>query len=514
MRVYEKEWKPGLPATDCYKPFRDGMWMPGLRGYAVGLALIAGITLFYSLAMAVNATTVGFTFLLAILGVSAIWGFGASCGMSVAATLAYDYFFLPPTRSLDIADPQDWVALFSFLVTAIVGSTLSAWAHNRAADAEQRRREVQRLYMLSQKLLGMASLAELSQAIPRHIVEAFDAEDAALFLLEAAQAFRAGTERGGLSEGRLRAVASDAASNEEKWPSETQDVWFAPLRLGEKVLGSVGIAGAAVSRETMAALGSLIAVSMERVAAREQVNRMEAARESEKFRSVMLDAITHDFRTPLTCIKSSVTALLSDLEFDREQQKDLLVVANEQCDHIDALLDRASELARLESGEVKLDPRPHSIGELISSTLDECKAVLRMRPVPCELPDADLRVLADLPWARCVLVHLISNAHLYSSPGLPITIRSAKEDDFAFLSVVDHGPGIEEAETGRIFEKFYRGKNQELRTHGTGMGLPIARAIVEAHGGTIEVRSRRGRGTTFTISLPIEPRVCGAARAS
>jgi two-component system sensor histidine kinase KdpD len=490
------------------------MWISDLRGYVLGLALILGVTFVYSREMAVNATTVGFTLLLAILGVSAIWGMGASCCMSVAGTLAYDYFFLPPTHSLDITDPQDWVALFSFLVTAIVGSTLSAWAHNRAADAEQRRREVERLYALSQKLLGMASLVELSQAISGHIVEVFDAEDAALFLLEAERVFRAGSESGALSESRLRAVTSGAASKEENWASGTQDVWFAPLRLGEKVLGSVGIAGAAVSRETMAALGSLIAVTMERVAAGEQVNRMEAARESEKFKSVMLDAITHDFRTPLTCIKSSVTALLSDLEFDREQQRDLLVVANEQCDHIDTLLDRASELARLESGEVKLDPRPHSIGELISSTLDECKAVLRMRPVPCELPDKDLRVLADLPWARCVLVHLISNAHLYSSPGLPITIRSAKEDDFAFLSVVDHGPGIEEAEAVRIFEKFYRGKNEELRTHGTGMGLPIARAIVEAHGGRLEVRSRPGRGTTFTVSLPIESRVCGAATAS
>jgi two-component system sensor histidine kinase KdpD len=499
MRIYDKELKPRLAAAGAQKFSVHAVRISVFRGYAAGLALILGITFVYSWAMAANATTVGFTFLLAILGASAIWGLGVSCFMSVAATLAYDYFFLPPTHSLDIADPQDWVALSSFLVTAVVGSSLAARAHNRAADADRRRREVELLYALSQELLGMASLSELSQAIPRHILECFDADTAAFFLLDRQEVFVAGQDACELNEQRLRTVATTASLCEG-----TNNVWFAPLRVGDKVLGSVGITGAVVSPETMAALGSLIAVTIERVAAGEQVAKMEAAREGEKFKSVMLDAITHDFRTPLTCIKSSVTALLGDSEFDREQQRDLLFVVDEECDHIDTLLDRASELARLESGEVRLDPRPHSIGELVSNTLADCKGVLRVRPVPCELPHADVRVLADLPWARSVLAHLVSNAHLYSSPGLPITIRSAQDDDFAFLSVVDQGPGIDEQETERIFEKFYRGKDQELRTHGTGMGLPIARAIVEAHGGRIEVVSRRGSGSTFTISLPIE----------
>jgi two-component system, OmpR family, sensor histidine kinase KdpD len=493
-------WRTAEPIGSAFRNARSSR----LGGYAVGVALILGITFFYSNTITVNATTVGFTFLLAILGASAICGLGVSCLMSIAATLSFDYFFLPPVHSLDVADPQDWVALSSFLVTAVVGSSLSARAHNRAADAERRRREVERLYKLSQKLLGMASLAELSEAIPRHILDSFDAEGAALFLLERQAVLTAGTDTSELSESRLRAAVSAPDTGEGTAANNRENAWFAPLRLGQKVLGSVGIGGLPVSRETMAALGSLLAVTIERVAAGEQVAGMERARECERFKSVMLDSITHDFRTPLTCIKSSVTALLSDLEFDREQQKDLLSVVDEECDHIDTLLDRASELARLESGAVKLAPRPHSIDELISSTLADCKQVLRVRPVSCELSHANVRVLADLPLARSVLAHLIANAHLYSSPGLPITIRSAKEDDFALLSVVDHGPGMDEAETARIFEKFYRGKDQSVRTHGTGMGLPIARAIVEAHGGSIQVVSRRGRGSIFTISLPIE----------
>jgi signal transduction histidine kinase len=117
-----------------------------------------------------------------------------------------------------------------------------------------------------------------------------------------------------------------------------------------------------------------------------------------------------------------------------------------------------------------------------------------------------LQVLVDLPWARNVLVHLIINAHLYSWPGQPITIGSETRGGFALLSVADQGPGIEKAEVARIFERFYRGKDQKIRAHGTGMGLPIAKAIVEAHGGTIDVVNRFGHGSVFTFSLPLEPR--------
>jgi len=264
----------------------------------------------------------------------------------------------------------------------------------------------------------------------------------------------------------------------------------------------------------MGALGCLVAAAIERAGAVEHAAKMEAARQGEQFKSVMLDAIAHDFRTPLTGIKTSVTALLTDLEFSGEQKQDLLAVIDEECDRIDQLLDQASEIARLESGEVKLEMAPHSIGELVLAALAECKRVLRVRPIHNEVRHQDLQVLADLPWARSVLVQLIVNAHLYSWPGQPITIRSENGGGFALLSVADEGPGIEKTEAARIFEKFYRGKDQKIRAHGTGMGLPIAKAIVEAHGGTIDVVSRFGHGSVFTFSLPLDPCCAGFSEAS
>ena len=495
-----------IPASANYNLIALPRPLKLLGHYALGFALTLLVTLFYVRGVAASPTTVGFTFLLVILSASTIWGLGVSCMMSVAATLAFDYFFLPPVGSLDIADPQDWVALLAFLITAVLGSSLSARAHGRAIEANRRRQEVERLYALSQCLLGEGNVLALSAAIPRHIMESFDADSAAILLSAKQEVHRAGASPQ-IDDERLRLAATG-----KELPSDGQtNIWFAPLRLGANVIGSVGISAPPVSKGTMGALGCLVAAAIERADAIERAAKMEAARQSEQFKSVMLDAIAHDFRTPLTGIKTSVTALLTDLEFDREQKKELLAIIDEESDRIDQLLDKASEIARLESGEVKLQMAPHAIGELVSTALADCKRVSRVRPIHCEVKHKDLPVLADLPWARSVLVQLIVNAHLYSWPGQPITISSERKGGFALLSVADQGPGIEKGEAARIFEKFYRCKDQKIRAHGTGMGLPIAKAIVEAHGGTIDVLSRFGYGSVFTFSLRLDP--CCAAGA-
>jgi two-component system sensor histidine kinase KdpD len=231
-------------------------------------------------------------------------------------------------------------------------------------------------------------------------------------------------------------------------------------------------------------------------------SKIESMRESESLKSVLLDAITHDFRSPLTSIKASVTGLLDDLEFDREQRRELLTIINEECDRINRLVGEAAEIACLESGEAKLDLASHSMGELLSAALPECKSVTANREICLDVKHQDSRLLVDLPLAKRVLVHLITNANLYSSPGKPIRIATKVRGRFHNFSVSDQGPGIDNTEIDHIFKKFYRGKWQRSRVHGTGMGLPIARAIVESHGGTMRVVSRPGEGSVFTFSLP------------
>jgi len=233
-----------------------------------------------------------------------------------------------------------------------------------------------------------------------------------------------------------------------------------------------------------------------------QTSEILSTHESERLKSVFLDAITHDLRTPLTAIKASVTSLLDDLEIDLEQRKELLTVIDEECDRINRLVSEASEIARLKSGEMKLKLASHSIGDLISAALADCRSVTSNREICLDVKHLDSRLLVDLSLAKRVLVQLIANAQLYSSPGKPITITTKQRDKFHDISVADQGPGIEEEETEYIFEKFYRGKNVRYRVPGTGMGLSIAKMIVEAHGGTIRVVNCAGRGSVFTFSLP------------
>ena len=235
-----------------------------------------------------------------------------------------------------------------------------------------------------------------------------------------------------------------------------------------------------------------------------QTSKILSTHESERLKSVFLDAITHDLKTPLTAIKASVTGLLDGLETDLEQRKELLTVIDEECDRINRLVSEASEIARLESGEMKLNLASHSIGDLISAALADCRSVTSNREICLDVKHLDSRLLVDLSLAKRALVQLVTNAQLYSSPGKPITITTKQRDKFHDISVADHGPGIEEEEIDRIFEKFYRGKSERHRVQGTGMGLPIAKTIVEAHGGTIRVVSCLGQGSVFTFSLPAE----------
>jgi two-component system sensor histidine kinase KdpD len=233
-----------------------------------------------------------------------------------------------------------------------------------------------------------------------------------------------------------------------------------------------------------------------------QRSKILSTQDSDHLKSVFLDAITHDLKSPLTAIKASVTGLLDGLETDPEQRKELLTIIDEECDRINRLVSEASEIARLESGELKLNLASHSVGDLISAALADCKSVTSNREICLDAKYRDSRLLVDLSLAKRVLAQLVTNAQLYSSPGKPITITTKRRDKFHDISVADQGPGIEEEETERIFDKFYRGKNVRYRVPGTGMGLPIAKMIVEAHGGTIRVVNCAGRGSVFTFSLP------------
>jgi two-component system, OmpR family, sensor histidine kinase KdpD len=475
--------------------------------YVVALAIVAAIAFFYRRVLPVNQTTVALTLLLAILTVSTIWGLRVSVFMSVAAMLAFNYYFLPPIGKLTIADPQNWVALIAFLGTALVASQLATRVRYEADAAQRRGRELERLYSFSQQLLVEGNVIQLLNAIPNHIVEIFEVGAAAIFLLNKNKFYRSGSGAARIDDEDLRS----AANREDPLLDAERSLSFIPVRIGVQPLGSIGISGPILSRKTLEALGTLVAIAAERARAVERLSKAEAVREGEQLRSALLDSITHDLRTPLTSIKASVTSMLKDPCQDNSPQRELLTIIDEETDRLNQLVGDAAEMARLDAGEFELKLEPHSIHEIVEAALAHCRPFLGSRPVIVSL-EADLPpVRADLSRIKDVLVRLIENADAYSQKDAPITISAEVSDSKLVVSVADRGPGIEEMELGLIFDKFYRGKDQRYAVQGTGMGLPIAKAIVEAHGGMIGVTSQLGHGSVFWFSLPID-RSSGATR--
>ncbi|MGB6973922.1 MAG: ATP-binding protein [Terracidiphilus sp.] len=460
-------------------------------------AIVAGVIYFFYRVTHVNATTVALSLLIGILFISAIWGIRQAIYMAVLSTLAFNYFFLPPLLTFTIYDEHNWIALFAFLTTGIVASQLAERARRETLASNRRRREAEQLYEFSQRLLVTSNIIDLLAAVPSAIAVTFNLRGAALCLSASNRIYRSSPEFMDVSANALR-----ESLHRREHTREGPDIILVPIHLGTRTTGALGIAGSSLSPEMLDAIGGLIALAIERAGAIETLSKSEAARESERLRNALLDSVTHELRTPLTAILASITSLRSDATFTPEQRQELMTVIEEEAVRLNRLVGQAVEMAELDAHEVKLDLASHSIRETIDEALAESPLEVQQR-VQIQLPDALPRVAMDITRIAKVLRHLLENAAKYSPTGSLILVTSEAEHGKLVTSVADHGPGIDDLERMMIFDKFYRGQSQRYRVHGTGMGLAIAKAIVEAHGGTIEVTSQLGQGSVFSFSLPI-----------
>ncbi len=466
--------------------------------YAAALGAIAVLVWLFT-RLPVNPTTVALTFLLLVLLIASRWGLTLATTTAIVATLAFNYFFLPPVHAFTIADPQNWIALLAFLVSAILASRLSERARRETENANRRRKEVERLYSLSQQLLSTENFLELNNSIPLFVRDAFGLTEAAMFLPKRNEVYRTGVEHLELSDEDLKAVSVRG----ELVIKPDQLISLVPLRIGARPVGSIALEGALLSRETLEAVGSLIAISIERAGAVETLSRAEASRESEKLRSAILDSVTHEFRTPLTSIKASVSTLLSAAALDDSERKDLLDVIDEETDRLNRLVGEAAEMAQLDAQKVELHLEPHPVSEIIQAAIEKSAQSLTKHELRLQVPETLPEVRVDLERIAEVLIHLLENAAKYSAEDTPITVSAEARDKMVEISVADRGPGIDDLEQSLVFEKFYRGRDQRYRVQGTGMGLAISKAIVEAHGGTIGLTSQLGRGSVFHFTLPV-----------
>ena len=460
--------------------------------------MLAGIVAVYHLWLHVNTTTVALTLLMLVLLLAAKWGLRYAVVTSVAATVAYNYYFLPPIGTFIINDPQNWLALFAFLVSSVVGSRLSERAREEAEDARLGQRELEVLYGLSRELLQTENVAGLLNTIAPATLLTTNAVSVMLYLLDGDRRYLAGDPTAiqqddiGLRQLALTLPAPDTVGPESR----------VPLRVGVRPRGILLLNGASLSTQTLLAIGGLVSISIDRAQALEEVTRGEASKESERLRSLMIDSITHELRTPLTAIKASASTLLLPGELSEEQRHDLLEVIDEESDRLNRLVSEAVEMAQLDAQEVHMAFLPTSVKELVERAVEAAGSVLAEHELKLTLPTLP-PVLADMGFMEKVLVNLLENAGKYSAKGSPIFVSAERRGDEVAISVADRGVGIDIAEQSLIFERFYRAAVHSQQTSGTGMGLAISRAIMEAHHGTLGVTSQVGEGSVFTLTLPI-----------
>jgi len=450
-------------------------------------------------AIAANSTTIGFAYLLLVLVLATTWGFLEAAVTSIAATLTLNFYFLPPVGTFTITDPQNIVALFSFLATSLLASRLSTKAKQRALDAIERQHDIERLYTFSRSILLIASLESFSAQLVRKLQEIFQFGAAVLYDRRTGEFHRAGpSDIEGLDD-QLREAAAHGTSFSDPQPNRI----VTAIHLGSEPIASLAIQGARMPDSVLQGIANLMAIGLERARAQDLSHQIEAARQSEQLRTTLIDAMAHEFKTPLTSIKAATTALLDNPDQPAETRRELLKIADEEAEHLRNLIDDTVEMAQLETAHIKVQPEPTIMSELVRQVVDSMQTEIDHRPIEITA-DAHLQAISvDRRLIRLALKQLLDNALKYSFPNTPLLIRVFGSDSTVTVEITNHGKEIPAEEQGHIFDRFYRSPTVQKNIPGSGLGLTISQSIARAHHGDLFVSSHPGE-TSFQLTLPAQ----------
>jgi two-component system sensor histidine kinase KdpD len=454
------------------------------------------VTLIFKEIARINATTVGFAYLITILMIAASWGLTESVLASLVATFCLNYFFLPPVGTWAISEPENLIALFAFLFSSLIASNLSDRARRRTTEASNRRLEMERLYELSRSIMVMHGDEPIGRQIADEMVRIYEIPAVAIYDRPANVVSQAGTGSIDSVERRLKDTALTGIQSRENANM------FAPISLGGQSTGSVAIQAEELSTTALQALLNLIAIALENARSREIANRAQAAQQSQEFKSTLLDGLAHEFKTPLTSVRAATTALLSSNVSDAAQRDELITIIDQEAERLSRLVTEATYVARIEAGKIQINRQWQSIGPLIENVLVQMELQCDGRCLEVSIPAALPEALVDVDLVQLAFRQLIDNALKYSPRESAIQISSRFDEDEFVICVRNQCEPLSESERARIFDKFYRGQNVRHQVAGTGMGLPVARDILLAHGGDIYLRSSDERGTEFVMTIP------------
>lgn len=424
--------------------------------------------------------------------IAIVSGRRASVLASFLAFLAYNFTFVAPLYTLIVERPQDLLELVILLIVALIIGTLVARARAQALASAEQAERMTTLYQVSQEISAALAIEEILPQITRSAMRMLYGERAVIRLM---------TEDGTLyyeTSVGTNAVAGDGVS--------------ARLTAGGTLLGELRVWPNAAhtlpdDEPLLTTLATQAALAVERTRLIEATLHTRIISESERLKSALLSSVSHDLRTPLAVIKGAASNLLdTSVTWDTATTRSMLETIDTEADRLNRLVRNLLEMSRLEAGAVSKSREPVAVGDIIGAALARLRPFLEAHQVAVTLEPTLPDIQADPVQLELVLTNLLENAAKYSPRQAPIDIEARVQGDMLDILIADRGPGIPAGTEQRIFEKFYRAGSSDHRPGGSGLGLTIARGIIEAHGGQITAQNRPGGGALITLSLPMSTR--------
>jgi two-component system sensor histidine kinase KdpD len=452
---------------------------------ALAAVVAPGLGTLLALVPGVSTATAALTYVLAVVAAAVAGGLPGGIGASVVSFLVLNFFFTEPVHTLRVDKAEDLVALGVFLAVSLTVGALLSTALSERSRAERREREARLQQRMGARLLAGEPVEAVLADFVRSVVE---------FLGVAGCEAR--TELG-------EARAGDVPLGEA--PRETFPMVARGRQVGEVVVvpGPARPHLGAEERAVVRAVANQLALAVEgiRLASEAQEARLEA--EKDRLRAALFSSVTHDLRTPLASIRTSVTGLLDPgARFRPEEMRELLETIRDEEERLSRLVGNLLYLSRIRAGAVEPEKTPTDLGDLVEAVVGRMRAQLRDHPVRLMIRENLPPVPVDVVQLELVLANLLENAAKFSPPRSPITVQAAQWQDQVQVRVLDRGPGIAPGDRERVFEPFVRGDGQHPGS-GSGLGLSIVRAIVEAHGGTVRIGDAPGGGASVTFTLPL-----------
>ncbi|MGD0913262.1 MAG: ATP-binding protein [Terracidiphilus sp.] len=460
-----------------------------LGAWVIALLTFSGYTLHF------NAAPVGFLFLLVVVCEAILAGFWQASIVSVLACSCLDYFFYPPLFHFTIANPQDWVALGAFEISALLVSRLSSRERLNSFEAQLQRTSMEQLYELSRSTLLINMHEQPGPQIAQLIQRIFNTEAVTIYDANSGTCDSAGAWRENEQELARRCFV-EQTEGEYKTAGIKQRV----LRAGANSVGAIVVKGNLGSL-VADALASLTAIALDRCVSFEKESSIEAAHQAERLRAAVLDSLAHAVKTPLTAI-STASAGLGEVGILNQAQHELVELIEDESSKLSELSTRLLQTAKLEAEKISVAQDEIPVGELVQMALEEQQGRMTGHPVEVAVPDPSLTIRGDKDLLSMALAQFLDNAAKYSFAGTAVKIAANRSHSEVLLSVHNFGPTIPISDREKIFQRFYRSEGTVQLAAGTGIGLSTVKMAAEAHRGHAWVISDAHEGTTFFLALP------------